>query len=493
MPMLVMFFMIRYGITQNYNQLEITHMKVNILGILFSALVFAACDDTTSTLGQEVMPEGDRVEIKVDEYDVSTGSILAESLLAKTTTAYLGKYTDPYSQTIFETDFMAQFNCLEDFEFPEKAIMKKEEDGTIKAKLTELRLYYSTYFGDSLNVQTLEVYPLTNRLKEDETYYTDVNPADFYNEKSAPIAVKTYSAVDLTVKDSLRWTSTYYPNVRVLSDKLTDFGTEMINKFYTNKDYYANAEAFIDNICKGFYFKCKQGDGTVLNIDQAHLNVYFDYYIKSSSGAIDSLVTGVAQFSATPEVIQANRFKTDNLKTLIENEECTYLQTPAGIFTEITLPIDDLSLNDTINSAQLILTKYNHFNDEKYQMNTPQTLLMVPKGDMYKFFENNKVPDNKTSYYTSYSSSYNQYDFNNIAYLINTLRSKKRNDPTGYNKDPEWNKVVLIPITMITQTINNQQMIVNVRHDLQMGFAKLKGNKDKLKLKVIYSKFKDMN
>ena len=126
-------------------------------------------------------------------------------------------------------------------------------------------------------------------------------------------------------------------------------------------------------------------------------------------------------------------------------------------------------------------------------MNTPQTLLMVPKGDMYKFFENNKVPDNKTSYYTSYSSSYNQYDFNNIAYLINTLRSKKRNDPTGYNKDPEWNKVVLIPITMITQTINNQQMIVNVRHDLQMGFAKLKGNKDKLKLKVIYSKFKDMN
>ncbi len=475
-------------------------MKVNILGILFLTLVCAACDDTTSTLGQEVMPEGDRVEIKVNEYDVNTKSIMAESLLAKTTTAYLGKYTDPYSQTIFETDFMAQFNCLEDFEFPDKEIMKKEEDGSIKAKLVELRLYYTTYFGDSLNVQTVEAYPLAwhsdsdkKHLNEDETYYTDIDPVDFYDETKAPIAVKTYSAVDLTVKDSLRWTSTYYPNVRVLSNQLTEFGTEMINKFYENKNYYANAEAFIKNVCPGFYFKCTQGDGTVLNIDQAHLNVYFDYYIKSSTGKVDSLVTGVAQFSATQEVIQANRFKTDNLEKLIEDEECTYLQTPAGIFTEVTLPIDDLSMNDTINSAQLILTKYNHFNDETYQMNTPQTLLMVPKADMYKFFEENQVPDNKSYFYTTYSSSFNQYDFSNIAYLVNTLRSKKRNDPTGYNKDSDWNKVVLIPVKMVTQTINQQTVIVNVRHDLQMNFAKLKGNKDKLQLKVIYSKFKDMN
>lgn len=483
--------MMRYGTSKNTLISETTQMKVNILGILFLIITCTACDDTTSTLGQEVMPEGDRVEIKVAEYGVHTKSIMAESLLAKTTTAYLGKYTDPYSQTIFETDFMAQFNCLEDFEFPDKGIMKKEEDGTIKAKLVELRLYYTTYFGDSLNPQTVEVYPLTKRLSADETYYTDINPEEFIAQSPTPIAIKSYTAVDQTVKDSIRWTSSYYPNLRVILPE--DYGTMMINKFYEDKSNYSNAEAFIENVCKGFYFKCTQGDGTVLNIDQAHLNVYFDYYIKSYNGKTDSLVTGVAQFSATPEVIQTNRFKTENLEKLLTDEECTYLQTPAGIFTEITLPIDELSMNDTINSAQLILTKYNHFNNEKYQMNTPQTLLMVPKSDMYKFFENNQVPDNKSYFYTTFSSSYNQYDFSNIAYWINTLRSKKRNDPTGYNKDENWNKVVLIPVTMVTQAINNQTVIVNVRHDLQMNFAKLKGNKDQLQLKVIYSKFKDMN
>ncbi len=471
-------------------------MKVSYLGLMFAALAFAACDDNTSTIGQETMPKGDEVEVTVDQYDVTTKSILAESLLAKTSTAYLGKYTDPYSQTAFEADFLAQFNCLENFEFPEH--IKRESDGTVKAKLTELRLYFTSYFGDSLNAQTLEVYPLSKRMDEEQNYYTDLNPADYYDATQSPIATKVYAAVDKTVKDSLRWTSSYYPNVRVILPD--DYGTQMLQKYYetdesgniTGKQYYANTEAFIENICKGFYFRCSQGDGTVLNIDQAHLNVYFDYYIDSSTGTADSLVTGVAQFAATSEVIQANHFKTTNLERLIADEECTYLQTPAGIFTEVTLPIDDLSLNDTINSAQLTLTKYNNFNDEKFQMETPQTLLMIPKSELNTYFENNKVPDNNTSFYTTFSDTYNRYEFSNIAYYVNKLRSKKRNDPTGYNKDADWNKVVLIPITMVTQTVNSQTVIVSVRHDLGLNFAKLKGNKDKLSLKVIYSRFKDM-
>lgn len=473
-------------------------MKINILGILFLTVAIAACDDTTSTLGQEVMPDGDRVEIKVGEYEVSTRSIMAESLLAKTTTAYLGKYTDPYSETVFESDFMAQFSCLEDFEFPEWEVMKKEEDGTLKAKLVELRLYYTTCFGDSLNPLTVEVDTLTKCLDVEQNYYTDVNPEEFYDTEAPPIAIKSYTSTDETVKDSTRWTSTYYPNLRIILPE--DYGTMMLTKYYDDKANYATAEAFIQNVCKGFYFKCIQGDGTVLYIDQAHLNIYFDYYVESSTGAVDSLVTGVAQFSATSEVIQANRFRTDNLEKLVKDTKCTYLQTPAGIFTEVTLPVEDLSMNDTINSAQLILTKYNHFNDEQYQMGTPQTLLMVPKADMYKFFENNLVPDNRSYFYTTFSESYNQYDFSNITYLVNKLRSKMRDNPTGYDKNedgtsnPDWNKVVLIPVTMVTQTINSQSVIVSVRHDLQMNFVKLKGGEqDKLQLKVIYSKFKDMN
>ncbi len=467
-------------------------MKINFLGLfLFSLACLVACDDNTSTLGSEVMPEGDRIVVSTASYDVSTQSILAERLVAKTTTAYLGKYTDPYSETIFETDFLAQFNCLENFEFPEIEAMKKEEDGNIYAKLAELRLYFTSFYGDSLNTQTLKVYPLNRRLEEDEVYYTDIDPTEYYDVNADPIATKTYSVIDKSVKDSTRWSSSYYPNVRILSDQLTDYGTELINKYYEDPKNFANASAFIENVCKGFYFKCTQGDGTVLYVDQAHLNIYFDYYIDSSTGTLDSLVTGVAQFAATPEVIQANRFSTKNLDRLVSDNTCTYLQTPAGIFTEATLPIDELSMNDSITSAQVIFTRYNNFNEETYQMGTPSTLLMLPKSELQTFFAENKVPDSQTYYTATYNSSYNQYDFSNISYYVNQLRIKKRLHPDDYNKDPDWNKVVLVPVVLTEQTINSSSVVVAARHDLQMNYAKLKGNKDKLEMKVIYSKFKN--
>ena len=41
-------------------------------------------------------------------------------VFARTNTAYLGKYTDPTYGT-FEADFMTQFHCVEEFEFPETA------------------------------------------------------------------------------------------------------------------------------------------------------------------------------------------------------------------------------------------------------------------------------------------------------------------------------------------------------------------------------------
>ena len=43
---------------------------------------------------------------------------------------------------------------------------------------------------------------------------------------------------------------------------------------------------------------------------------------------------------------------------------------------------------------------------------------MVRKKDMFSFFEENKIIDNKISFLSSYSSSNNTYTFTNIAPLI---------------------------------------------------------------------------
>ena len=142
--------------------------------LVSSLLVFAACDDNTSNLGVEVMPDGDFTISTQTDYPVNITSFAVDSILARTTTAYLGKFTDPYTNTVFESDFLTEFYCPEDFKFPDKSLLADPENP--EARSVELNLYYSSYFGDSLAAQKLAVHELTRVLEADESYYTNLDP-----------------------------------------------------------------------------------------------------------------------------------------------------------------------------------------------------------------------------------------------------------------------------------------------------------------------------
>jgi hypothetical protein len=165
------------------------------------------------------------------------------------------------------------------------------------------------------------------------------------------------------------------------------------------------------------------------------------------------------------------------------------LKTPAGIFTQATLPIEEISeihKNDTLNAASLTFTRYNEKEESDYQMNTPQYLLMVRKCDMYSFFEENKLHDNKTSFLTQYVSSgedANTYKFLNVAPLIAYCMNEKKNGTA----DEDWDKVVLIPVNIETDTSGN---VISIRNELDLGSTRLMGGeKDKLTMQVLYTTF----
>lgn len=455
-------------------------IKGAFVGILTTCAI--SCDDNTSNLGLEVMPDNDFTISTQESYPSEISSYKVDSILARSTTAYLGKFTDPYTGTVFQSDFLTQFYCPEGFEFPDKELMKNPD--APEAKDIELNLYYSTYFGDSISPQKLAVYELNKVLLPDELYYTNLDATEFYDASQAPLATQAYTAIDMVNGDSLYETN----GVHMVSIKLPkSFGNRIIKSYYDNPENFQNSENFINNVLKGFYIKNEQGDGAILNINYVHLNVYFEYNIESSSGKVDSLITAYSQFIATPEVVQENHFQTDNLEQILEDESCAYIQTPGGIFPEITLPIDDVSLNDTINSASLTIYRKNNLNGTPYQMGTPSKLMMVRKCELKDFFEKQNVPDYKTSYIAYLSG--NQYTYSNITNLINYLRRQKRDNPETYNKDEDWNKVVLVPITEVTQTSGSTTTIVRVLHDLSLNFTKLK--REDIKLSIIYSKYNE--
>ena len=356
--------------------------------LVLSALLYS-CDDSTYGIGDSTISSEDPIPAGEAKYFATTKSILADSIYARTNTAYLGKYTDPTFGE-FTADFIAQFYCTDNFEFPENI---KE------IKKLELSLYYDTFFGDSLNSMILQVDTLDTIIPEKElsTFYTSVDPTLYYNPNTTPIARKAYAAKGLsTVDTTYTYTDLYGTTTEenICWHNVTlpkSLGNHMYKKYTEDKNNYKDAEAFIKNVLKGLYVHCTNGDGTILYINDMELIMHYDYYIQSGSGKMDSLVSSSSVFAATKEVIQANRFQnSDRLKELAESTtDCTYLKTPAGIFTEVTLPIEEISSthqNDTLNAASITFTRYNEKEESNYQMSTPQYLLMVRKCDMHNFF-----------------------------------------------------------------------------------------------------------
>lgn len=96
-------------------------MKVKYLGILlFAILAFYGCDDNTGTLGMSMLPDSDGISATTTTFDVTTKSLLAEKVYAKTSTGYVGKFTDPAPEGFgsYEASFLTELNCTDDFKFP---------------------------------------------------------------------------------------------------------------------------------------------------------------------------------------------------------------------------------------------------------------------------------------------------------------------------------------------------------------------------------------
>lgn len=474
-------------------------MKIRYLCALLLTTLIYSCDDSTTGIGISLIPGGDKIPANTDSYEFTTRSLLADSVYARTSTAYLGRYTDEQFGE-FTADFMAQFTCMDNFEF---------EEELTKVIGINISLQYSTFFGDSLNAMRLQVDTLNKVIPEKElnTFYTSVNPKDYYNEEEKPLATKAFSAVGPSTSQDTIWTDSYGSNYREIVQLIklpNSLGEHIFNKYKENKKYFENPEAFVKNVLKGVYIRCTHGDGTILYIDGINLHLTFEALIESSSGERDSLVYKQYLFVATKEVIQANHFSNgDKLKDLVKEPEHTFIKSPAGIFTEATFPITQIyneHKKDTLNGVNVSFTRYNDKNS-KYKMGTPQYVLMVRKKDMFSFFEENKIADNKTSFLSQYSN--NTYTFSNIAPLITYCIEERKKGiiAAGGNpekeedgekweaENPDWNKVVIIPVKTEFNTNND---IVEISNSLSMESAILKGGThpdNKLKMQVFYTTF----
>ena len=454
-------------------------MKFKLMAVIACTAALYSCDDSTSGVG-DFVSNIDKIEAFSSTYEATSKTYRLESIYSRTNRAYLGKYTDPDFGK-YTASFITQINCPEGFEFPEH--LKEITSAS-------LELYYTGFYGDSLATLTVQVDELDKVIDDNDKdlYYTDYEPKNYYDESEKYTAQKSYAAVDKSVSDSLRNSEGYYPNVKIdLGDKFKTRLQEASN----HPEYFKDAYSFINNVLKGFYVHTIQGDGSVIYIQDIWLRINMDYMVESSTGAIDSLVHGSSVLAASKEVLMATNMTNTWSNTLEDETGHTYLKTPAGLCTEITLPINDIydnHKNDTLNSVTLSIKKYRYINEEnadksQYKMGVPQNVLMVRKGEMKDFFEKNKTYDNETSFLGTYDSSTNSYTFSKLNRLISHIFTEKRQG----NNEADRDVVVLIPVTTETDTEGN---IIGVSHDMEVNAARLFGGEDgeKLKMEVIYTR-----
>lgn len=480
--------------------------------LVIAALTFAACDDTTEGIGGSITNKIDNINISNSAFNVTTKSIVADSVLSRNNTGLIGKMKDPETGNYVKGDYMTQLSVLPTFSVDTLDYIKQANGGSIEADSCYLLVSYNASYGDTIAPMKVTAYEMTKPMKEDKEYYSNY---DAFKE-------------GWVSENNQHWSSNYnlsntsdVKNFKIYLNKeykkggktYKNYGSYIMQTYAEHPEYFKTNFKFLHNVCPGFYIKNVGGTGNMAKIWNTELIFYWTRHktINKDSTAVS---IGYNRFDGTEEVLQLNKIEndTENLKKLAskDQEKCTYLKSPAGIFTEVTLPIEDIMKGhekDTLNTATISFPRLNNENeDNPYNFATPSTILMVQKDSLQSFFEKSKLADNRTSYTASYSSTgtyKNAYTFQNIANLVSAMYKNK-------GKGENWNKVVLVPVNVITTTQGYTTVISKINHDMSLASTRLivgtdDPNKDyttdqktgkkvasgPIRIKVIYSKFKE--
>lgn len=432
-----------------------------ILSCVVFTLMFIACDDDLSPVGMSVQPDGDRISVYADTIPFTSSTVIVDSVFIKTVTGCLGSFDDPTYGNI-KYGYMCNFYSIPDSVF---------YPDVNKIDSVVLRLPYISYVGDSLTPMEATVYEVTKTL--DKNFYSNVDPWK-YADKNSVWGKKIYTARDLNIPDS---SDEEYKELKITLP--TSIGERLYKEWNERgKATFENLESFFD-FFPGVYVESTFGSGNILNIEGTYLYVYYNRILeRKTTGKKDSVVVNWAVFNSSEEVTQLNKFESKfGNQELVDNPNYTFLKTPAGVVTELKIPLQDIrdkvGVNRTFNNVGLSLEVEEQVHSGDYTLPIPREVLLISPDSVKLFFEKSGSAGNKNSYRTTLSASSDKYEFGNIAPLIQHSIA---------DVDTDTLKLWLVPIE--TTTTNTSMLSGIVKNYFRPSGAQLKTGKENLKLYI---------
>lgn len=391
-------------------------MKYSFLSLLGAVLlaICAACDDTT-TIGSVI--ESESVAVVVDSDFTVQGHTLANSVVQSRTISQLLGVLDAPGYGSIRSDFVAQF----------MPSLRLDADSITATDVDSLKLFIqmdrTAFVGDSLVPMGMEVY----QLKKDLPYpiYSDFDPEGYYEAK--PLAKAMYVASTIGEPDSVKKLNTLYVQMSLP----VSLGRYLLESYKTNPAAFADPETFARDVFKGLYVRTSYGAGRISDFTLTSMRMYYHRNVWNADSARYDYTNYYGDyFAVTPEVVVNNNIHyamAPQLKSMIEAGD-QIVVAPAGTEVEMTFPAEDLMASYNRYSANLRVVNTLSLSipadsiSNEYKIGPPPYLLMVLKKDKEKFFANNSLTDNVTSFYATYNATTGTYDFNNLrGYMMHLI------------------------------------------------------------------------
>ena len=414
---------------------------------LFSAAMVSCTAEVG--FGLSIQPEDDFLQTNSGNVYVSSGTEKCDSVLAKSDYFYLGQYADELFG-ITRAEFMTQIDGrLGSVQLPDTTVSSSAtvsginfsilsalddrygdiksitngRDVTVDSVLFYIQ-YDSNYVGDSTALQSIKLYELNKTLPGMNASFSNMRVEE-YCDKSKLLGSATYRIC----------------GDKIIKIKLDDEYAKDLMSIYVNKSV-STQEQFC-NLYKGFYVSHSFNEGAIIQCTSIGLQIFysFDADIHTSYDGRDTVVTGksikvngkptnplVSSFllTANKSVNQANLFShpdlDEKLKQLL-SLPYTYVYTPAGLYTNVAVPFDEIKKNiaKTVGESNLSNVMFNSaklkFPVKKINWKTnlsknPNTyLMMIKKDQIVDFFYNNKIPNAMESFVGVYDTASASYSF----------------------------------------------------------------------------------
>lgn len=387
-----------------------------------SAMLTPSCDDS-SDIGNSITQ--DSVTIIVDTTFTLTGqSVSNHQVLSRSVTQMIGRVDAPGFGSI-SSDIVTQF-------MPSNVL---DTVGVGVNDIDSLRLVMllniGEYTGDSVAPMGLEVYPLTRQLPS--PIYSDFNPTGYYDQ-SKRYASLIYNVSAVGEPDSVKKLK-----YRMLAVTLPRDLAKGLYSVYRSKPQTYSTPSDFAKVFPGLYIKNTFGKGRVTRISSTTMHLYYHKTYYDESKKKDTTVIRAGNyFAVTPEIVTNNNIKLEiapEIKARVARGQ-TIIMAPAGLDVQFRFPgqemVDKYRAGiskglGVINTLGISIPVEEIAN--KYSIKPPTYLLMTLSKDKDKFFLESKIPDNKTSFYATYNSKSNTYEFVGLRdYFLDLLKKDKITD-----------------------------------------------------------------